>query len=104
MTAPIEGGGGGLNGEHGDRLQDRARLWTARGNGVGMQGWWNVREAATYAGVSRDTVYTACARGELQHARIGGRRAIRLKADWMDTWVERHTRGAGSSSVPSNAT
>jgi excisionase family DNA binding protein len=40
--------------------------------------WLTVAEGAEYAGVSRDRVYTACERGELHHARIGGRRA-RLK-------------------------
>lgn len=44
-------------------------------------------------GISRDTVYTACER-ELRHARIGGRRAIRLKAEWIDAWLEQLTRGA----------
>jgi excisionase family DNA binding protein len=34
-------------------------------------------QAAEYAGVSRDTIYTACERREILHARIGGRRAIR---------------------------
>ena len=53
-----------------------------------------VAEGAEYAGVSRDTVYTACERGELRHARIGGRRAIRLKAEWIDAWLERHVQDA----------
>jgi len=39
----------------------------------------NVAEDAEYAGVSRDTIYTACERCELRHARIGGRRSIRLR-------------------------
>jgi excisionase family DNA binding protein len=40
-----------------------------------MKVWLNVTEAAEYAGVSRDTIYTPCERRELRHARIGGRRA-----------------------------
>ena len=52
-----------------------------------------VAESAEYAGVSRDTIYTACERGELHHARIGGRRSIRVKAQWIDAWLERHARG-----------
>jgi len=59
-----------------------------------MKTWFTVSEGAEYAGVSRDTIYTACERGELRHARIGGRRAIRLKPEWIDGWLERHTRGA----------
>jgi excisionase family DNA binding protein len=59
-----------------------------------MKTWLTVAEGAEYAGISRDTVYTACERGELRHARIGGRRAIRLKAEWIDAWLERHVQGA----------
>lgn len=35
-----------------------------------MKTWFTVAEGAAYAGVSRDTIYTACERGELRHARI----------------------------------
>ena len=59
-----------------------------------MKTWLTVSEGAEYAGVSRDTIYTACERRELHHARIGGRRSIRLKPDWIDAWLERHARGA----------
>ena len=59
-----------------------------------MKIWLTVAEGAEYAGVSRDTIYTACERGELHHARISGRRSIRLKAQWIDAWLERHARGA----------
>jgi excisionase family DNA binding protein len=57
-----------------------------------MKLWLNVSEAAEYAGVCRYTIYTACERGELHHIRIGGRRAIRLKREWIDEWFERHAR------------
>jgi excisionase family DNA binding protein len=57
-----------------------------------MKIWLTVAEGAEYAGVSRDTIYTACEKRELRHARIGGRRAIRLKPEWIDTWIEQHTR------------
>ncbi len=46
-----------------------------------MKTWLTVAEGAEYAGISRDTIYTACERGELRHARIGGRRAIRFRQD-----------------------
>jgi excisionase family DNA binding protein len=59
-----------------------------------MRTWFNVSEAADYAGVSRDTIYTACERRELHHARISGRRSIRLKTEWIDAWLERHARRA----------
>jgi excisionase family DNA binding protein len=59
-----------------------------------MRTWLTVSEAAEYAGVSRDTIYTVCERREMRHARISGRRAIRLKAEWIDAWLERHARSA----------
>jgi excisionase family DNA binding protein len=57
-----------------------------------MKLWLNVAEGAEYAGVCRDTIYSAVEGGELRHVRIGGRRAIRLKTQWIDEWLERHTR------------
>ena len=59
-----------------------------------MKPWLTVAEGAAYAGISRDTVYTACERRELRHARISGRRAIRLKPEWIDAWLERHALDA----------
>jgi excisionase family DNA binding protein len=58
-----------------------------------MKTWLTVAEGAEYAGVSRDTIYTACERHELNHARVSGRRAIRLKIAWIDSWLERHAQG-----------
>jgi excisionase family DNA binding protein len=62
-----------------------------------MKSWLTVAESAIYSGVSRDTIYTACERRELKHARIGGRRSIRIKAEWLDAWLERYARGAATT-------
>jgi excisionase family DNA binding protein len=64
-----------------------------------MKTWLTVTEAAAHARVSRDTIYTACERSEIRHVRIGGRRSIRLKAEWIDAWLERHTRGTANMSA-----
>jgi excisionase family DNA binding protein len=64
-----------------------------RARGGTMKNWLTVAEGAEYSGVSRDTIYTACERRELRHARIGGRRSIRLKPEWIDAWLERHAQG-----------
>jgi excisionase family DNA binding protein len=72
-----------------------------------MKTWLTVAEGAEYARVSRDTIYTACERGDLHHARLGGRRAIRLKPEWIDAWLEQHTRGtrpARATSAPLSQT
>ncbi len=55
--------------------------------------WLTVKEAADYASLSADTIYTACERGELRHARVSGRRTIRLRREWIDAWLEQYTRG-----------
>ena len=55
-----------------------------------MKPWFNVGEGAEYAGVSRDTIDMACERKELRHARISGRRSIRLEPEWIDASLERH--------------
>ena len=59
-----------------------------------MKTWLTVGEAAEYAALSRDTIYTACERREIRQARVGGRRAIRLKREWIDAWLERHALDA----------
>lgn len=69
-----------------------------------MKTWLTVSEGAEYAGVSRDTIYTACERGELGHARISGRRAIRLKPAWIDAWLEQHARGATAQADAARST
>ncbi len=61
-----------------------------------------VADAAEYAGVSRDTIYTACERREIRHARIAGRRAIRLRTGWIDAWLERHAPEAHDQRIPSD--
>jgi excisionase family DNA binding protein len=68
-----------------------------------MATWFKVPQAAQYAGVSRDSIYTACARGELRHVRVAGRRAIRLKPEWVDDWLERYARGASRASEAARA-
>ena len=54
-----------------------------------MKPWLRVAEAAEYTGLSRDTIYTACERGELRHAHVG-RRTILLRPQWIDAWLEEY--------------
>jgi len=55
--------------------------------------WMTVAVAARYAAVSTDLIYLACERNELRHVRIGGRRSIRVRVEWIDAWLERFGQG-----------
>ena len=67
---------------------------------MGSKPWLTVAEGAEYCAVSKDTIYTACERGELRHARVGGRRTIRLRSEWLDAWLERFTRAVEVDFAP----
>ena len=50
--------------------------------------WIDVPEGARYAGhLSQKTIYRACRDGSLRHARVSGRREIRLRREWIDDWL-----------------
>lgn len=49
--------------------------------------WWTRREAATYVHVSEATIGREVRVGRLRHARVGGRRALRFKREWLDEWL-----------------
>ena len=68
-----------------------------------MKLWLNVAEGAEYAGVCRDLIYDACAARRMHHIRVGGRRAIRLKREWIDAWLERHAVAAQDGPSPMRA-
>jgi hypothetical protein len=57
-----------------------------------MKTWLSVSKWAQYADVRRNTIYMVCERRDLNHARVGGRRASRLKAVWSNIWVEGQAR------------
>ncbi|CAN5849894.1 hypothetical protein BH18ACI5_BH18ACI5_04310 [soil metagenome] len=50
--------------------------------------WLTVEQGAARALVSRAIIYKACKSKQLRHARVGGRRDIRLRAEWIDAWLE----------------
>jgi excisionase family DNA binding protein len=50
--------------------------------------WLTPEQAATRAQVGRRTIYTEVRAGRLRAARIGGRRELRIKPEWIDLWLE----------------
>ena len=50
--------------------------------------WWDVGRGAAYARVSKKLLYRAIRGGKLKAARIGGRREVRLRREWLDAFIE----------------
>jgi excisionase family DNA binding protein len=51
--------------------------------------WLDAGRSADYAGVSRKLIYRAIRAGQLKAARIGGRREVRVRREWIDDFLER---------------
>jgi excisionase family DNA binding protein len=50
--------------------------------------WLTVREAAAYSRCGIKTLYRAVRNGQLRAARVGGRRKLVLRRDWLDAYLE----------------
>jgi excisionase family DNA binding protein len=50
--------------------------------------WLTVPEAAQRARVGVKLVYREVAAGRLRAARVGGRRDLRFRPDWVDAWLD----------------
>jgi excisionase family DNA binding protein len=50
--------------------------------------WLTVKEAEQRASCSGATLRREIKRGRLRHARVGGRRDIRLRPEWIDEWLD----------------
>ena len=51
--------------------------------------WLTLRRAAVRAAVSEATIKREVSRGRIRCARVGGRRSLRFRAEWVDEWLER---------------
>jgi excisionase family DNA binding protein len=52
-----------------------------------MTPWLTVAEAADRARCGTKTVYREVRAGRLKAAKVGGRRELRLRAEWVDLWL-----------------
>lgn len=50
--------------------------------------WLTVRQAAARAQCGPKVIYRAVAKRHLRAAAIGGRRELRFRTEWVDSWLE----------------
>jgi excisionase family DNA binding protein len=62
--------------------------------------WLRIGEAAEYARCGRKLLYREVAAGRLRAARVGGRREIRTRREWLDEWLQATVGDAAQSVVP----
>jgi excisionase family DNA binding protein len=53
--------------------------------------WLTVTEAADRARCGVRLIYREVRANRLRAARVGGRRELRLRAEWIDTWLDTYT-------------
>jgi len=53
-----------------------------------MSPWLRIGEAAQYVRCGRKLLYREVAAGRLRAARVGGRREIRTRREWLDEWLQ----------------
>jgi excisionase family DNA binding protein len=50
--------------------------------------WLRLRECAALVQAHEATLRREIARGRLRHARLGGRKSIRIRRSWLNAWLE----------------
>ena len=66
--------------------EKQRRISTSTAEPGGTQ-WITAAAAAETIGVAVEFIYDACATHGLKHARLRGRRSIRIKPEWLDEWM-----------------
>jgi excisionase family DNA binding protein len=62
-----------------------------------MSPWITVGEAARRARCGIKLIYREVCAGRLQAVRVGGRRELRLRCDWVDAWLLGRSQTDGRS-------
>ena len=59
--------------------------------------WLTVDEAANRARTGARLIYREVNAGRLRAARVGGRREIRVRPEWIDAWLESASNETGAA-------
>lgn len=71
---------------------------TTSSTGLGRAEWLTLRRAAARAAVSEATIKREVRRGCIRVARVGGRRCLRFRPEWIDAWLDASsTQSTGAS-------
>ena len=66
-----------------------SRQTPAQGQSIGGDNvWLTLRHAAARAAVSEATIKREVRGGRIRFARVGGRRCLRFRPEWIDAWLE----------------
>jgi excisionase family DNA binding protein len=69
-------------------VMNHAQNYTDTHTADGVHHWLTLQQAAARARVHEATLRREIQRGRLRHARVGGRKALRLRPEWIDAWLE----------------
>jgi excisionase family DNA binding protein len=69
----------------------RILLRMQEGATVTVPAWLTIEEGAARARVHVATLRREIRAGRLRHARVGGRKCIRLRPEWVDAWLGEST-------------
>ena len=61
--------------------------------------WLNVEQAAQYIQQHPRSIYRAAGAGELRSVRINGKRELRFRREWIDSWMEHHAHGGNEEHI-----
>ncbi len=50
--------------------------------------WLTTEQGAARAQVSKKTLYAEVRAGRIRAAKVGGRRELRFRAEWIDSWLD----------------
>lgn len=73
---------------YGNRVLDIPTPETTKAPSAEAAIWLDVSQAAARARIGNKLIYREVKAGRLKAARVGGRRELRLRPEWVDAWLD----------------